>query len=367
MKKTIILAFIFLLVGLTGLVMFCGQKKQLPAPKKTPVVLAPVVKQEISRPLHAYGHLASQKEAKLSFKTGGIIKKIWLAEGQPARAGQLLASLDLVEIESGVKQARSGFDKARRDLERVKNLYQDRVATLEQYQDVETAFQVAQSQLKAAEFNLRFSEIRAPENGRILKRLVEENELVGPGMPIFFFGSATENQAWLVRAGVSDRDWVRLRPGDTASVSFDPYPGATFAGRISQIAEAPDPMAGTYEIELTLEPTDRKLVTGLVARVDIFPGDKHPYFVIPVEALVGAEGEEGRVFVVDQKSGTARQVTVRFGFLFDDKVAVLSGLEGIDQVVATGAPYLVDGSLIQVVPAGRWPAEKPKPAREGQP
>jgi len=363
MKKTIILVFILLLAGITALVVFCDRKKPLAEVKKTPVVLVPVEKQDISRPLYAYGHLASLKEVKLSFKTGGIIKRIWLAEGQPARAGQMLASLDLVEIESAVKQARSAFEKTKRDLERVKNLYQDRVATLEQYQDLQTALQVAESQLQAAEFNLRFSEIRAPADGRILKRLVDENELVGPGMPVFFFGSRAENQEWLVRAGVSDRDWVRLRHGDKASISFDPYPGTAFTGRISQIAEAPDPLTGTYEIELTLDPTGEKLVSGLVARVDIFPGDKRPYFVIPVEALVGAEGEEGRVFTVDQKSGTARQVAVRIGFLFADKVAVLSGLEGIDRVVATGAPYLVDGSPVQVVPAGRWPAEKRKTLR----
>ncbi len=349
-------AFLLAMIIPAFFLVFCSRDKQAPQVKKIPVTLAKVEKREISRPLHIYGRLAANKEVKLSFKTGGIIREIYVEESQRVEADRLLAGLDLQEIESGVSMARSGFDKAKRDLERVKNLYDDRAATLEQYQDVQTAFQAAQAQLGAAEFNLRFSEIRAPFAGRILKRLAEENELVGPGMPVFLFGSAAASGSeWVVRAGVSDQDLVRLRPGDTAAISFDAFPGIKFNGSISKIAEAPDPLTGTYEIESTLRGVEKKLVSGLIARVDIFPGDKSSYFIIPVESLVDADGDEGRVFAVDGQSGTARRITVRVGFLFEDKIAVLSGLEGVDQVVVEGASYLVDGSAVEVAPGDSSP------------
>ena len=349
MKKTMIMAFLLLSILMIASFTSCKKNHQEQELKKTPVVLVEVKKQELAKPLYTYGYLASKKEVKLSFKTGGIIKKIMAEEGQSVRSGQLLAVLALEEIDSQVRMARSGFDKAKRDLERVKNLYQDRAATLEQFQDVQTAFQVAESQLKAAEFNLRYSEIRAPSPGRILKRLMEENELIAPGMPVFLFGASAGDKDWIVRVGVSDRDLVRLQLGNPANLSFDAYPGEKFTAAITEIAEAPDPMTGTYEVELTLNPGKKKLMSGLVARVDIFPADHRPYFIVPLHCLVKAEGDNGYVFTLDQQNQVARQVPVVIGFIFEDKVALLSGLEKVNQVVSEGAPYLVEGARVEVV------------------
>jgi len=76
------------------------------------------------------GVLSSKRISKLSFKTGGIINQILVKEGVSVKKGQLLASLDMTEILAQVQQARLGFEKADRDLKRVKNLYADTVITL---------------------------------------------------------------------------------------------------------------------------------------------------------------------------------------------------------------------------------------------
>ena len=126
------------------------------------VLLAPVEQRELAEPLRTFGRLAAPREIKLSFKIGGIIEEILVSEGQRVQKGQVLARLNLSEIGSQVQQARSVFDKAQRDFKRVDNLYQEKAATLEQHQNVQTALQVAQAQLDMAEFNLRYAEIRAP-------------------------------------------------------------------------------------------------------------------------------------------------------------------------------------------------------------
>jgi len=335
---------IFLLIFWAG----CrSDKKQTQKVKKIPVKLAVVEQKEMARVLHTYGRLATKKEIKLSFKINGIIEKILIDEGQSVKKGQLLARLDLSEIDAQVKQARSSFQKAERDLERAGNLYKEKAATLEQFQNIQTAFQVAQSQLKIAEFNLRFSEIRAPSKGRILKRLVEENELVGAGMSVFFFASTDKD--WIVRVGVSDSDLVRLKLKDPASVTFDAYPGLEFRASVSEIVESADPMTGTYEIELKVDARERRLVSGFVAKVDIFPSSKSCYAIIPIDALVEADRNHGYVYTVNNDSKTARRIPVTIGFLFEDKVAVVSGLDKITHVVTEGAPYLSDGAEVEII------------------
>ena len=347
MKKNICL---MAALGFTLLVVSEGcrpQEEEIKRETKIPVRLAPVERKELARTIHTYGRASSKKEMKLSFKINGIIQKILVDEGQSVRSGQLLARLDLSEIESQVRQARSAFEKAQRDRKRVENLYNEKAATLEQFQDTQTAFQVAESRLKAAEFNLRHSTIHAPAKGKILKRFVEENEIVGAGMPVLFFASLEKD--WIVRVGVSDRDLVRLRLKDPAAVTFDAYPGEEFDAFVSEIVESADPMTGTYEVELRISSGEKRLASGFVARVDIFPTEKKLYSVIPVDALVEAEEGRGFVFTVDRETLTARRIPITTGFLFADKIAVESGLEEAREVVTEGALYLREGKGVLIL------------------
>ncbi len=75
------------------------------------------------------GMLSTENEAKYSFKIGGVIEKVFVREGEFFKAGALLASLKINEIDAGFVQAKLGVEKAERDLTRINNLYKDSVAT----------------------------------------------------------------------------------------------------------------------------------------------------------------------------------------------------------------------------------------------
>lgn len=309
-----------------------------------PVKTAAVELETLSIPVHTSGKLYPKAMVKLSFKTGGLIDKIYVDEGDTVKTGQLLASLDLSEINARVSQAKNGFLKAERDLKRVENLYKDRAATLEQLQNVKTAFEVAESDLKIANFNLEHSRIKAPANGKILKRLSEAGEMTGQGSPVFLFGS-TEDQ-WVVKAGVSERDIVRIALKDRASIEFDAYPGKQFSAEVTEIADSIDPAGGTYEIEMAIDDEGLKLAAGFTAKVRIEPAEKNTYHVIPVDSIVEGEGSEGIVFTVKDNKAVRLKITV--AHIFPEMVAVRSGLENIKVVVTSGAAYLTDGVQVKI-------------------
>jgi len=311
-----------------------------------PVRVAAVLKQQLAKPVQTSGRLSSSAEIKLSFKTGGIIDHILVQEGDFVRQGHVLARLKLDEIEARVRMARSGYAKAQRDFERVKNLYADSVATLEQMQDASTGLDVARSNLEIAEFNLEQSSIVAPEDGRVLKRFAEESELIGPGHPVFLFGSSVQEQ--IVKLGVTDRDVIRLAVGDSAFVQFDAYPGLSFPGSIEEIAGAPDPMSGTFEVRISITRIEQPVLDGFITAVYLFPSQKELYSVIPFEALTDVTGSQGYVFSAKEDS-LAEKVPVRIGYLSDDKVMISSGLEDISHVITEGSAYLSDGSRIHIV------------------
>jgi multidrug efflux system membrane fusion protein len=313
--------------------------------ERIPVKLGQVERKDISIPIHTSGRLSPRAQIKLSFKTGGLIARLPAGEGSTVEKGQLLASLNLAEVDARVNQAQNAFAKARRDMERVGNLYRDKAATLEQFQNVKTAMEVAQSDLNIARFNREYSVIRAPSRGKILKKMAEVDEMVAPGYPVFIFGST--QQHWVIRSGVSERDVVRIGLNDRARVSFDAYPDKVFKARVSEISEAVDGLSGTYEVEAELQDEGLKLVAGFIGKMDILPAIKHFYAIIPVDALVDSEGDEAYVFTVEE--GRAAKHKIRIANLFGDRVAVESGLEGIINVVISGGAYLDDGSAVKIV------------------
>ncbi|MBD3385466.1 efflux RND transporter periplasmic adaptor subunit [candidate division KSB1 bacterium] len=334
------------LLGFLLFLLACQNQSDLTTTDLTvPVKTAAIQQQPLVVPVRCSGLLQTAAELKLSFKTGGIIDRIYADEGDRIKKGESLAVLQLDEIEAQLSQATSALQKGRRDFERVKNLYADNAVTLEQFQDAETALQVARSQLQIAEFNYRHSRIIAPANGIILKKLAEAHEMIAPGHPVIIFG--VRDNAWLVKAGIIDRDVVRLVLNDSAAVVFDVY-ADTLAARVTNIATAPRLSDGLYEIDLKLLPTSKKLLNGFIAEVMIYPALRRRLKTIPFASLVESDGKKGYVFTIMPDS-TAKRCAVVIEHIQNDRVFIHSGLEGIDRVVTKGSAYLTDSSKVNVV------------------
>jgi RND family efflux transporter MFP subunit len=332
-----------LALALTG----CGT----PVPEKENVEdilqvrLRQVSSMEYKVPVSAVGLLGTSTEMKLSFKTGGIIRDIRVREGETVTKGKVLALLDLSEIEAQADQARIAREKAERDLERARNLYNDSVATLEQFQNARSAFELARAQSEIAQFNLQHSRITAPTDGKIQKILVESSEMIAPGYPAILFAS-TEND-WVVRTALTDRDIVRLSPGDSARVTMDAFPGVIFRAEVLELGALADPVTGTYEAELGILQPDNRFRTGFISRVSIYPAEIRRELVVPVEALLNATGNRAHVYIY--KDGLARKVPVRTGQILDSLVAVTEGLLEGQWIITDGARYVEEDSKVRPV------------------
>jgi multidrug efflux system membrane fusion protein len=308
---------------------------------------APVASERIAPPVTATGTLGPKEEVTLSFKVGGVVRRMLVDEGRAVRAGDTLAELDLSEIDAGVVRARSAAEKAERDLTRARRLYADSVATLEQAQNAQTGRDVAHAELETALFNRRYAVIVAPASGPILRRSAEPGELVQAGTPILTLGSHARGV--VMRAALADRDIVLVRRGDRAVVRFDAVGDRTFDGVVTEIAGAADPLTGTYRVEVTV-PAASGLASGLIGRVEIRPAAARPLMLVPIEALLEADGANATVYVLAPDGRHAERRTVRIAFLAGDRVAIASGLEGVAAVVTDGAAYLDDGAALTVRP-----------------
>lgn len=336
MLRRLMLPTLALLAACAG-----ARGNELPAKNATLVGAARVMPDSVAPPVIATGTLAPKDEIALSFKIGGVVSQVLVDPGSTVRAGTVLASLELREIDAAVTRAQNGADKAERDLARAKRLYADSVVTLAQLQDAETGANVARADLETARFNRQYAIIVAPAAGVVLQRQKQPGELVSPGESVLVFGSAARGT--VLRVGLADRDVVRVRRGDPATVRFDALPGRDFAGTVREIAAAADPMTGTYRVEVQL-PGATGLASGLVGQVEIRPKAVRPVMMVPIEALVEADGSRGIVFIMKEGRAERREVTI--AFLDGARVALADGLAAGDAVITTGAAYLENGTAV---------------------
>jgi RND family efflux transporter MFP subunit len=326
----------------------CSSRAQAPAEKPaTPVRAAAAGSGPAVPQITTNGLVVTKDEMRLSFKVGGVIRRVAVQEGETIKRGQRLAEIELTEVNAQVEQARQLAEKARRDLARGENLYRDQVISLEQLQDLRTQAALASAQLRTASFNLGYSVIVAPRDGVVLRKLAEERELVPAGQPVLVVGA--RDRGYVVRAALADREIVQLKTGDSGEIRMDAFPGQVFTGSVVELASAADERTGLFAVELRFDQPPPRLVSGLVAklRLTAAAGAASSLTYVPIASVVEADGDRASVFVIE--GDRARKRDVRVAFIAPDSVALASGLKPGERVVTDGALYLDNDEKIEVV------------------
>lgn len=302
-----------------------------------------------STPVLATGRYMARDEVPLAFKTGGVVARVLVDAGDAVRPGQLLATLDLREIDAMVAAARAGLEKAQRDHDRLQRLVADSVATRTQLQDAATGLEAARAALAQTQVNREYSVITAPEGGLIQQRFVAAGALVAPGQPVLQLGGARRGA--VLRAGLADRDAVRVRPGDAATVRFAALDGRSLAGRVTLVSRAADPQTGTYTVEIAI-PEATTLPLGLVGELRIEPRISSRVapsgVVLPMTAVLEPTGDSATVLVLRTPRDSmpeSRRVRL-LGTVRDE--ALVEGVPAGTLVIARGAAYVTPGTVVKV-------------------
>jgi membrane fusion protein, multidrug efflux system len=329
----------------------CGSKeveKKINGNEAIPVRLISIKEEAADNVIHVTGYLSTQDETRLSFKTGGVIDRIYVKEGDNVRRGQVLATIKSAEISAQVQQVRLALQKAERDHQRVQNLYKDSVATLEQLQNAKTGLDIARQNLSQASFNEQFSKIYATQDGFVIRKLKTDGELSEPGAPVLIIGGLSRASAWVLATGVSDKEWAMIEKGNTANVSFEAFPGRSFPATVTKKALAADPANGSFPIELQVNFGKEQPATGMFGKASVNSSVSQTGYTIPYESLLEANGKKGFVFASND-GRSVKRVEVVIGQINNNTVQIVSGLEGYTYVVSSGSPYLTDGATITVI------------------
>ena len=365
----------------------CNHQAASSKPPELPTIRVRKV-HRINEPVNvsASGTVEAKDTAKVAFQVAGKVLNVAVQEGDPVRAGQLLAALDSSDYQHGadaaagqvalarsnLEQAKVAYDQASDEYQRMKKLYDRKslapndfkkfeaayLAARERYQPIEAgatqgdkgaaqaALEQAQAQDKIARKRLADTELRAPIDGIVARKMIDVGDTTAPGMPAFVVMNLNPAK---VRVGVPEADVGKVKMGQGATIQVPSLEGESFAGKVTLVGIAAEPASRTFAVEIKVPNPHTTLRAGMIAEARIETDQTVESLTLPGEAVVRDPQGATLVFVYfpEQKRVFSRRVEV--GSVYGREVEVRKGLSGQDLVVVAGQNGLTDGSPVNVL------------------
>ena len=256
---------------------------------------------EVETVVMATGYLQPLEKVEVGTQVSGVIEKIYVDFNSHVKKGQLLAQLDVSNLQESVNQAQSNLNSAMSNLnyatlnfERVKTLYEQDAATRAAYEEVinsknqaETSVANARADLKRARTNLSYASIYSPIDGVILDRAVNIGQTVAASFSTpTLFTIAKDLTKMQVEADVDEADIGQVRVGQNVSFTVDAHHEETFTGTVSQIRLQSTVSANvvTYKVIISAPNPEEKLYPGMTASINI-EVDAEKGVMVPIEAI----------------------------------------------------------------------------------
>ncbi len=335
----------------------CGEEPA-PRPEVAQRVSVVVFGSEHTEEVLEYpGTIAATDRAETSFEVAGRIIDFPVGEGDLVQAGQLLARLDPATFQAEVDRERALVNSAKTEFERQRFLLSEGVASRQEFDRANRNYEVAMANLQIAQKALSDTELRAPFEGRVARKLVQQFQNVQAKEPVISFKG---EGALEIRVAIPERDAARM-PADLSlaerslrarpQVLISALPGRVLDAQLSEFATAADPTTRTFAATLQfVAPVDANILPGMTARARVHVPPDGPGIggtSLPSAAVFAAADGSPSVWVVDPESLRVAPRTVSVGEISGQSVRVEQGVEVGEWVATTGVHQLREGMLVR--------------------
>ena len=359
-KKVIVCLFIFIIIVGTAVMRFKRNGKA------NNIMTTKLKIGKVEEKLTETGNIELLRTVEVKSKIAGTVKEILVKEGDRVTEGQVLCVIDpdptqtllLFQKRSSQASTRINLEQAKKEAERKRELAKSALISTKEFEDAENAFLIAQNSYNLASQELEImekeiettgtgakerivsSKVRAPYDGYITQRYIEEGSLVTSGMSsvvagtnIFQIGDPSTK---IIKANISEVDIGKVYVGADVHIKLDAYPDTSFAGMIRHISPVGNLQQGrnvvTFKTEVEIIDKDPKLKPGMSCDVDVIIASVDSILYLPIESVYekkeGSEEEENQITknVIYVKKEANNPVEKKFG-IFKKKPDPLDGFE----------------------------------------
>ena len=272
---------------------------------------------------------------------GGLVKAVYVKQGDNVRKGQLLLKLDDAIFQKQIDQLNTQLAYAKDLLQRQQNLWDQKIGTEVQLLNAKNNVANIEKQIATVQEQSSFSNVYAEMNGVAETVNIKVGEMFMGGQQIRIVNTSDLK----VVAQVPENYMERVNVGSPLVINF-PEANKTINAKVSVAGKIIDPNSRSFYIEAKM-PFDKSLRPNQIALLQIQDYTAKGVITIPVAAL--QNDDKGKfVMVAVQENGKwiARKKIITIGQLYKDKVEVKTGLQAGDQIVTEGFQGLYDGQPI---------------------
>ncbi|HWJ74863.1 MAG TPA: efflux RND transporter periplasmic adaptor subunit [Kaistia sp.] len=340
----------------------------------TPVRVGTVVveAQPINPAKEFVGRIEAKERVAIRARVTGYLSDVLFKEGQQVKEGDLLYKIESEPFEAAVAQAQGALDKARgqsafadAQLVRAQELLKTQSgtqATRDQRQAEQLTakgdVQIAEANLKTAEINLGYTEIKSPINGLIGRTSVSRGNVVGPDSGVLT--TIVSQDPMFVSMPISQREFLTLKSADrmtgtgalTALIRFSDGTAYEFPGKIDFVDVSVDRATDSVLVRAEVANPNGLLIDGQLVKVALQLEEPVEKILVPQSALI-ADQKGIYVFVVEDGKAATRRLTL--GGESGTSAIVDDGLKAGDQVIVQGIEALRPGVPVTATPASTLP------------
>lgn len=299
--------------------------------------------------------VSADQYSNLAFKMNGPLIEMNVDEGQMVKKGKIVAVMDPKDFALDLQAKKASFLNAKSQMERSKKLLEKNAVSIQEYEMKQATFINAKSAYEIAQSTFEDTRLRAPFDGFIQKKYVENYQRVQSGQQIVCLINPDKLQ---IQFTIPETNIIYFNTPNSLYVEFDTYKGKYFKAEVKEYVKAsPDGSGVPVYLKITDPEFDLKkykISVGFSCRVavQIHNVNRVGGVGVPLTSVILDNNTGNKtVFVYNENESIVKQVPVTSdGFIFErDKVAVQGDLKEGDRIVEAGATMLVDGQKVKVL------------------
>jgi RND family efflux transporter MFP subunit len=292
------------------------------------------------------GTIEESESIPLSFSVVGSVAKVLVSEGDFVKKGQLLAVLNDETYKNAYDMSLATLKQAEDAYNRLLPMYKNGNLPEIKLVEVETGLQQAKSASLIAKKNVDDCKLYSPVDGIVGKRSIEPGMSAVPNLTSI---TIVKIEKVFAKVPVSESEISSIKKGDKAKIKIAALNNSEFIGAVEEIGVMADPIAHTYKVKIGIENKTHQIKPGMICNVALYKNksNKAEGLFVPNRAVL--VDEQGRNFVYVVNNNKAVRKYVKTGKLLSNGIEITEGLNDGEQIVVAGQQKLVDNSSVHIV------------------
>ncbi len=315
------------------------------ATKKLVTTIA-VEKTDFQRYAEIQGTVEADETAAASAEVPGRLLSVTVKEGDRVRKGQLIATLDMDQVNKQLAEIDKSLELAEDVFARQDRLWKQNIGSELQYLEAKNSVERLRKSRETVEYQLTKAKVYAPISGVVDRVGMEAGELAMTGAPIIEILSLNRLK---VVADLPENFLQNVRRGDQVSITY-PALDMEQNGRVNLIGSTINPANRTFKVEVNTGNPGGQLKPNLLAIVKVQDYAEKDVVIIPIDLVQEEVGGKKYVMVTNNQDADllAKKVYITTGESYKGQVIVTTGLQGNETLIDRGSRGLADQEPIEI-------------------